>query len=137
MMTVSKGVAAPDERVADENTLRDADSRWSKAASARDLSRTLSYDADDATLLPPNAPLVNGKDACCREWADLLAGFSGTLRGQATKVDISGGGDWVTSSVHMRARGRRRAVSQKKIAASTWRSGKSSPTANGTRGRHV
>jgi uncharacterized protein (TIGR02246 family) len=91
MMAVPKGAAAADERAADEKALRNADSEWSKAASALDLNGTLSYYADDASLLPPNAPLAAGKEALRREWTKLLAGYSGSW--QATKVDVSRGGD--------------------------------------------
>ena len=91
MIAVSKGAASPDERAANEKALRDADSEWSKAASALDLNRTLSYYADDASLFPPNAPLATGKEALRREWTNLLAGYSGSW--QATKVDVARGGD--------------------------------------------
>lgn len=81
MIAVSKGAASPDERAANEKALRDADREWSKAASALDLNRTLSYYADDASLFPPNAPLAAGKEALRREWTNLLAGYSWKLAG--------------------------------------------------------
>ncbi len=73
--------------------LRDTDNQWSKAASAGDLDRTVSFYADDATLLSPNAPAVTGKQAIRREWAAILKGFSGTLHWEATKVEVSRSGE--------------------------------------------
>ncbi len=90
---VSKGTAAPDERAADEKALRDADREWSRAAAAKDLDRTVSYYADDAIVLPPNAPLAAGQEAFRREWNGMFAAFSGTLHWEPTKVEVSRGGD--------------------------------------------
>jgi ketosteroid isomerase-like protein len=91
MIAVSRGTAAPDARAAAEKALRDTDSEWSKAASARDLDRTVFYYADSATLLPPNAPVATSKEAIRREWAQLLNGSS--LSWHATKVELSRGGE--------------------------------------------
>jgi uncharacterized protein (TIGR02246 family) len=87
----SAGTSA--RRAADEKALRDSDSEWSKAASEGDVDRTVSFYTDDATLLPPNAPVVSGREAIRREWADILKGFSGTLHWHATKVEVSRSGD--------------------------------------------
>jgi ketosteroid isomerase-like protein len=91
MIAVSKGAASPDDRAANEKALRDADSAWSKAASALDVNRTVSYYADDASMFPPNAPLATGREAIRRAWTNLLVGYSGSW--QATKVDVARGGD--------------------------------------------
>ena len=53
----------PDTRAADVSALRDLDAQWSKTAGTRDLDATVAYYSDDAALLPPDAPIVNGKQA--------------------------------------------------------------------------
>jgi ketosteroid isomerase-like protein len=67
------------------------DTEWSKAASALDIDRVVSFYADDASLLQPNAPIATGKEALRKEWSNLLVGYSGGW--QATKVEASRGGD--------------------------------------------
>ena len=52
-----------DTRAADEATIRDLDAQWSKTAGTNDLEATVAYYADDAGLLPPNAPIAVGKPA--------------------------------------------------------------------------
>ncbi len=73
-----------------EKALRDMDIEWSKAASAMDLDRVVSFYADNASFFPPNAPLATGKEALRGEWSKLLVGFSGSW--QATKVRYPVGG---------------------------------------------
>ena len=45
------------------------DQEWSQAAQSRDVERVLSYWADDATVLPPGSPAVQGK-AAIREFVE-------------------------------------------------------------------
>ena len=46
----------------DEQTLRDLDAHWASAAEAKNLDQTVSYYADDATVLPPNEHAVTTKE---------------------------------------------------------------------------
>ena len=81
-----------DTRAADESALKDLDAQWSKAAAAKDLEITVSYYADDAVLMPPNAPVAAG--AAIRDfWKSMIAspGFAGGWK--ATKVEVSRSGD--------------------------------------------
>ncbi len=73
--------------------IRDADMAWSKAASAGDLSAIVSFYADDATLLSPNAPVVKGKDAIRKEWDGIMKGFGKTLHWQPTKAEAAKSGE--------------------------------------------
>ena len=86
-----------DNRAADEATIRGLDAQWSKAAGAHDLNGTISYYSDDAVLLPPNAPVANGKDAIRAVWAELAApGVS--IAWQASKVEVAKSGDLAYST---------------------------------------
>jgi len=82
----------PDARAADEATIRDLDAQWSKAASANDLDATVAFYSDDATVLPPNAPIASTKEAIRTLWVSLLVPGA-TVSWQATKVEVSRPGD--------------------------------------------
>jgi uncharacterized protein (TIGR02246 family) len=81
-----------DTRAADESAIRDLDAQWSKTAAANDLEGTVSYYSDDATLLPPNAPIAIGKQAIRASWASLL-GPGVSVSWQVSKVEVSRSGD--------------------------------------------
>lgn len=81
-----------DTRAADEATIRDLDAQWSKAAMARDLEATVSYYADDASLLPPNAPIASGKQAIRAIWSAMLVPEV-SVSWQVSKVEAARSGD--------------------------------------------
>jgi uncharacterized protein (TIGR02246 family) len=84
--------APPDTRAADESAIRDLDAQWSKTAAANDVDGTVSYYSDDASVLPPNAPIATGKQAIQAVWASLLRpGVS--VSWQSTNVEVSRSGD--------------------------------------------
>ena len=83
----------PDTRAADERAIREADAACLKAMTAKDVEAFVSFFAEDASLLPPNAPMVTGKESV-RKWASEMMttpGFAGTW--QTTKVEVSRAGD--------------------------------------------
>jgi uncharacterized protein (TIGR02246 family) len=84
--------APPDTRAADEATIKDLDAQWSKTAGARDVDGTISYYADDASMLPPNAPIANGKAAIRADWAAFLVPGS-AVSWEANKVEVARSGD--------------------------------------------
>src|SRR5438128_518857 len=81
--------ATPDTRAADESALKDWDTQWSNAARAKDVDKTVSYYADGAIVMPPNATAMTTKEAIRKTWKDLLTapGFSGGWK--PTKVEVS------------------------------------------------
>jgi ketosteroid isomerase-like protein len=88
---------APDNRAADESTIRNLDAQWSKTAGAHDLDGIVSYYSDDAVLLPPNAPAATNKQSIRASWADLAApGVS--ISWQVSKVEVSKSGDMAYST---------------------------------------
>jgi uncharacterized protein (TIGR02246 family) len=82
----------PDTRAADESAVRDLDAQWSKTAAANDLDGAVSYYAEDASLLPPNAPMAADKQAIRTVWSSLL-GSGASVSWQASKVEVSRSGD--------------------------------------------
>ncbi|MGA8142818.1 MAG: DUF4440 domain-containing protein [Candidatus Acidiferrales bacterium] len=86
-----------DTRAADESAIRDLDAQWSKTAGARDVDGAVSFYSDDATLLPPNAPLAADKQSIRAEWTELLAPDS-SLSWRSSKVDVARSGDLAYST---------------------------------------
>ena len=96
LVTLILGFAAATCLAADtklEQALRDADADWSKAAASKDVDKTVSYYADDATVMPANAPMANTKDAIRKIWGDLLTSPGATISWKATKVEVAKSGD--------------------------------------------
>jgi uncharacterized protein (TIGR02246 family) len=72
-----------------EQAIRAADQAWSQAAQNKDLDKTVSFYADDASVLPFNAPIATGKDQIKQVWSSLMAkpGFSLTFA--PTKISVA------------------------------------------------
>ncbi|HEY6119987.1 MAG TPA: DUF4440 domain-containing protein [Pyrinomonadaceae bacterium] len=82
-----------DTHAADETALKNQDSEWSKAAGAKDVAKTVSYYADDAIVMPPNSPLLTGKEPIRELWKGML-GTPGFAAGwKSTKVEVAKSGD--------------------------------------------
>src|SRR5271157_5887189 len=82
----------PDTRAAYEKAIRDLDAQWAKAAVDKDLDATVSYYSDDASLLPPNAPIATGNHAIRAVWAPIL-GPDVSLSWSPSKVEVARSGD--------------------------------------------
>ena len=82
----------PDTRSADENTIKDLDTQWSKTAGANDVDGTVSYYSDDASVLPPNAPIATSKEAIRAAWASLLVPGA-SVSWQPGKAEVSRSSD--------------------------------------------
>ena len=82
-----------DTRSADEAALKNLDAEWSKAAGAKDIDKTASYYSDDALVLPPNMPTINGKQGARAMWQGMFSvpGFGGGWK--ASKVEVARSGD--------------------------------------------
>jgi uncharacterized protein (TIGR02246 family) len=86
------GQQTSDARTA-EAAIRSADAAGLKAAQAKDVVGATANYADDASWLPPHAPIVQGKEAIRNSWAQLLAIPGLKIDWQITKVDVSRAGD--------------------------------------------
>jgi uncharacterized protein (TIGR02246 family) len=88
----------PDTRAADERAVREADAACLKAVTAKDVEAFVSFYAEDASVLPPNAPLVTGKESV-RKWASGTMATPGfAVSWQTTKVEVSRAGDLAYST---------------------------------------
>jgi len=77
----------------DEQAIRKLDKDWSAAAQSKDVAKTISFYADDASALPFNAPIASGKDQLRELWTHLtsMPGFSLTFG--PTKIEVAKSGD--------------------------------------------
>ncbi len=82
-----------DTRAADETAIRAASAEWAKVAAAKDLEKTLSYYAEDASMFPPNMPIMTGPDARRKTWQALLSPPELVFANAATKVEAARSGD--------------------------------------------
>ena len=93
ILSNATGQQTSDARATAESAIRAADAAGLKAAQAKDVAGATANYADDASWLPPHAPLVQGKEAIRSAWAQLLAIPGLKIDWQITKVDVSRAGD--------------------------------------------
>src|SRR4051812_35676292 len=90
----SDNPASPaDTAKADLKSLKDTDVALNSDLAARDLEKVLSHYADDAAMLPPNAPLMKGKEAIRSNYRELLADPNMSFAGTTVSTDVSKSGD--------------------------------------------
>ncbi len=78
---------------AEEAAIRAAEDEALKIAQAKDAERWASVYADDARVFPPNAPLVTGKEAIRKHFAELFASPGFEIDWEVTRVEVSRAGD--------------------------------------------
>lgn len=82
----------PTTQASDEQAIRAADAEWSKAASAKDVDKTVSFYSDDAVVLPPNEPAVTSKDGIRNLWKGFLDSVT-EIGWKATRAEMAKSGD--------------------------------------------
>jgi uncharacterized protein (TIGR02246 family) len=93
VLSSAVGQQTSDVRATAEAAIRAADVAGLKAAQANDVAGATANYADDASWLPPHAPIVKGKEAIRSAWAQLLSSPGLKIDWQITKVDVSRAGD--------------------------------------------
>jgi uncharacterized protein (TIGR02246 family) len=78
---------------AEQAAIRQSAEDWEDAANAKDVDRLVGLYTPDASLFPPNAPIVTGSEGIHTVWSQFVEspGFASSL--QTTKVEISRAGD--------------------------------------------
>ena len=92
LLSACSSAPTPDKHAAEEGTIRVLDEQWSAAAAKNDVDASIAFYADDAVLLPPNAPIIQGKKAIRDLWAAML-GPNTSLSWKASKVEVAKSGD--------------------------------------------
>jgi ketosteroid isomerase-like protein len=84
--------ATGDGRTADVAAIQALDERWSATAARNDLAGTVAFYADDAVLLPPNAPIATDGKSIRESWAGLL-GPNTAVSWKVSKVEVAESGE--------------------------------------------
>ena|SRR5439155_10762979 len=97
VVTLTLGVAAAavcwaaDTKI--EQTLRDLDAQWSKDAGAKDVDKAVSYYAESAVVMPPNASAATTKESIRSAWKEMLTTPGAAISWKTTKVEVAKAGD--------------------------------------------
>jgi uncharacterized protein (TIGR02246 family) len=97
LITFTLGVAAmavcwaADTKI--EQELRDLDAKWSAAAGAKDIDKTVSYYSEDVVVMPPNAPSATTRETIRSAWKEMLTTPGAAISWKATKVEVAKSGD--------------------------------------------
>ena len=89
--TFAGTAAAADTKI--EQDLRDLDAKWSAAAGAKDIDKTVSYYSEDAIVMPPNAPIAATRETIRSAWKEMLTTPGAAISWKATKVEVAKSGD--------------------------------------------
>ena len=76
-----------------EQAIRELDKAWSQAAQSKDVVKTVSFYADDASALPFNGPIATGKEQIKQLWSGLMAKPGYSLTFAPTKIDVAKSND--------------------------------------------
>ena len=90
---IATGCAPSADFASDQAAIRAVDSGMVDALNARDLDTWLGFVADDARMMPPNAPTVEGKEAIRQLLEGLLAIPTFTVTHHPGTIVVSRGGD--------------------------------------------
>ena len=92
LVLVTGGCAPRGDVAAEEAAIRNAgDVELLNAAKTGDVERLVSFQADGASMFPPNAPIATGKEARRGVWSDIAA--SPSVDWQTSSVEVSRAGD--------------------------------------------
>lgn len=83
--------AIPDTRDADLKALKDTETAWNK--DIKDIDKSTSYYAEDATLLMPNQPVVNGRAGIKETFKQFAGDPNFDLHFESVKADVSKSGE--------------------------------------------
>jgi ketosteroid isomerase-like protein len=76
-----------------EEALLAADAAWEKAYSAKDVEKSVAFFDEQGSMLPSNAPVLNGKDAITKSLASAFKAPDYTLTWHANKVGVASSGE--------------------------------------------
>jgi uncharacterized protein (TIGR02246 family) len=84
--------ATSDSDAADAAAIQALDEQWSATAAKNDLEGTVAFYADDAVLLPPNAPMARDRKSIRESWAGLL-GPNTAVAWKVSRVEVAKSGE--------------------------------------------
>src|SRR5215210_3672510 len=81
------------ETAAAEQAIRGHIARWLLLIEAKDAATIAKFYADDGVVMPPNQPLVTGRESIAQFWQSMTAIPEMTLTFQPERIDLSRAGD--------------------------------------------
>ena len=87
------GGSTKDTRAQDESAIRAADMATLKAAQTKNIEGVIANYADDASWLPPNAPIANGKTAIRAGWSQLIGNPGFNIDWRINRMEVARGAD--------------------------------------------
>lgn len=87
----------PDTREADAKTIKDLETVWAMAATNKNLDAFVAYYTDDASVLMPNAPIWNGKQAIKDGLKPMMNDPNYSLTLKDPRVEVAKSGDMAFS----------------------------------------
>jgi uncharacterized protein (TIGR02246 family) len=81
--------AAPDNRAADEQTIRDGEAAWVKDFAAKDVDKVAAHYADDGASMIPDMTLMTGKDSIRAGLKEEFSDPNSSLDFHTTKVEVA------------------------------------------------
>ena len=86
---------APDTRDADIKAVKGVEAAWVNDIATKDVDKFARYYSEDASLLLPNAPIINGRENIRTALTPMLADPNFALTFHSTRAEASKGGDFV------------------------------------------
>jgi uncharacterized protein (TIGR02246 family) len=74
----------------DEQTIRDLDKEWSRAAETKDAEKFASFYSETGSVMPFNAPIATGRAKIQEVWRQLMAKPGFFLSFAPTRVEVAG-----------------------------------------------
>ena len=93
LLIVVTGCAHQVDIAAEEAALRAADAEWLKTFEEKDVEGMVSFYAEGASVFPPNAPIVTGREAIRQMWTELAGNPGFALSWEATKLEMAQSGE--------------------------------------------
>ena len=131
LVFAASGCAPKVDVEAEQATIREMIMEWNNAANAKDVERMVALFSDDASILPPNTPILTGKEGIRKVWSELVERPGLSESTQVTKVGYPAQATWATRSVLTKARGTTRKGTRSPSAASGYQSIRNSLTGLG------
>ena len=85
--------AAQANAAADEQAIRGNIERWLQLIQAKDSAGIAQFYTDDGVVMPPNEPIVTGREAITKFWQGMTAIPEATLTFQSERIEVSSAGD--------------------------------------------
>jgi uncharacterized protein (TIGR02246 family) len=73
----------------DQQTIRDMDAEWSRAAENKDAAKFASFYSETGSVMPFNTPIATGRAKVQEVWTQLMAKPGFSLRFAPTQIEVA------------------------------------------------